>query len=226
MIDNSLHHEDAGMDEYLQRAVRRGTQLRRRRYVAQATAAVVAVCAVIIPLGVLTNTTSPSQQIVDSSSFARVSWSHVAYPGLNFTDAQYPTQMGCGPGFPAIFPVQVEQVTYIHTEGTPNTLALVLVKCESATPTPSSLYAFAPGGNATKPRLVQVPLAPPSPRSDVLWYAEHFKVAGNVVSLPARAVTGTVTGCCPNYSTTLRWKIERGRFVSEHHAAPPKTNRG
>ena len=220
MIDNSLHNDDARMDEFLQRAVRRGTQLRRRRYLTQATVAVVAVCAVIIPLSVLTNTTPAPRQAINSSTFRLVAWSHVAYPGLNVSDARYPAQMGCGPGFPALFPVHVQQVTYIHPQGTPNTLALVLVKCESATPTPSSLYAFAPGRSATTPRLVQVVLAPPAPKADVLWYAEHFTVVGDVVSLPVRAVSGSGPICCPNRSTTLRWKFEHGRFVSQNHGVP------
>jgi hypothetical protein len=224
MIDNSLHDEDAGMDEYLQRAIQRGTQIRRRRLLAQATAAIVAVCAVVIPLSVVTNN-SPTPQAVNSSAFQLVSWSHVAYPGLNVSDARYPAQMGCGPGFPASFPVHVQQVTYVHPRGTRRTEALVLVKCESATPTPSSLYAFAPG-TSTTPRLLQVVLAPPDPRTDVLWYADQFRVVGNMVSMAAREVKGSAAVCCPSGSTTLRWKIEGDRFVNENHPDPLSTNRG
>jgi hypothetical protein len=225
MIESSLHSDDAGMDENLRRAVQRGAQIRRRRYLAQATVAVVAVCAVIIPLGVLTSTTSPPQQAINPSAFQLVSWSHVVYPGLNVADAQYPAQMGCGPGFPGMFPVHVQQVTYIHPRGTQSTEALVLVKCKSATPTPSSLYAFAPG-TPTTPRLLQVVLAPPNPKSDVLWYAEHFRVDASTVSLVAREVTGSAAVCCPANSTTLRWKIEGDRFVSENHLDSKSTKRG
>jgi hypothetical protein len=227
MIDNSLHSDDARMDEYLERAVRRGTQIRRRRRsLTQATAIIVAACAVIIPLGVLGNTTPTSQPGVDASAFRLVSWSRVAYPGLNFSDARYPQEMGCGSGYPSIFPAHVQQVTYIRPPGTKRTLALVLVKCESGTPTPSSLYAFAPGSSRTTPHLLQVLLAPPTPNPDVLWYAQHFEVVGNLVSLPARGVTGNAAICCPNISTTLRWRIEGDRFVSENHRGSTSTSHG
>jgi hypothetical protein len=124
-----------------------------------------------------------------------------------------------------MFPVHVQQVTYIHPPGAQTTEALVLVRCESATPTPSSLYAFAPGG-ATKPRLLQVLLAPPNPKSDVLWYADHFRVDGSTINLVARAAKGSSAVCCPNSHTTLRWRIEGDRFVNENHPGPPTTNRG
>jgi hypothetical protein len=149
----------------------------------------------------------------------------VAYPGLNVSDARYPAQMGCGSGFPASFPVHVQQVTYIHPVGTRRTEALVLVKCESATPTPSSLYAFAPG-TSTTPRLLQVLLAPPNPRTDVLWYADQFRVAGNMITMTAREVKGSAAVCCPHRSTTLRWKIDGDHFEDESRTGPLSTNQG
>jgi hypothetical protein len=216
MIDDVLHNDDARMDEYLARAVQRGSHLRRRRYLTRATVAVIAVCSVVIPLGVLGTNTPTTEQSANSSAFQLVSWSRVAYPGLNFSNARYPARMGCGPGFPSIFPVHVQQVAYILPARTKVTVALVLVKCESGTPTPSSLYAFEPGRNPSTPRLLQVLLAPPNPKANVLLYAEHLRVSGNTVELPVREVTGSAPICCPNVSTTLHWRIEGDHFVSEN----------
>jgi hypothetical protein len=218
MTNDTMPDEaDARMEEYLERAMARGTQIRRRRHLLQVSVALVAVCLLVVPLAVLGRSTPRPSQAISSAPYRLVSWSHVKYPGLNVADAQYPIQMGCGPGFPGLFPLSVQQVTYVRPPGAGETLALVLVKCQSGTPTPSSFYAFAPGRSAAHPRLLQVLLAPPNPRVDVLWYASHFQVHGTTVTLKARGVTPSGTICCPNVSSTMQWAIEGHRLVRENH---------
>jgi hypothetical protein len=213
MTSDTLHdNADPRMNEYLERAMARGAEIRRRRRLLQATLAVVAICLVIVPLGLLDRGAPRTGEAVGSAAYQDVSWQRVTYPGLNLANAAYPVEMGCGPNFPGMFPIDVQQVTYLRPPGESATLAVVLVHCASATPTPSGLYAFAPGRSAAHPRLLQVLLAPPNPKIDVLWYANHFHVNGSTVSLVARAVTslGSV-----QTSTTMRWTFEGHRFVKK-----------
>jgi hypothetical protein len=222
MTSDTLHdNAEPRMNEYLERAMTRGVEIRRRRRLLQATLAVIAVCLVIVPSGILTKSAPRTGVTVGAGAYQEVSWQHVTYPGLNVANATYPVEMGCGPGFPGMFPVGVQQVTYIRPPGGSETLAVVLVHCASATPTPSALYAFAPGRSATHPRLLQVLLAPPNPKVDVLWYASHIHWNGHTVSLAARGVTTSGSNCCPQVSTTMRWNVAGHDFVKQSEPVRP-----
>ena len=106
---------------------------------------------------------------------------HVDYPGLNFSKVTFPGNIGCNPGSAYGFTVDVQQVSYIQAaQGTQ--IALVLVKCDAGTPTPSSLYAFTVSrGRAAQ--LLQA-LAPPEPLAQVVWYAAGFSISEDAVALP------------------------------------------
>ena len=103
MTNNTLYDQaDPHLDDYLRRAMTRGTQIRRRRTLAQLTLSVIAVLAVLVPLLTLEQSSpTPTHAAVNPAvAFRLVSWQHVAYPGLTLATAKYPVAIGCGPGFP------------------------------------------------------------------------------------------------------------------------------
>jgi len=214
------------MAELLERTVRRGTQLRRRTMALRVSLAALVICAVAVPLGLsLPHQQGPPSstaiEVTSGTAFQDVVWKHVDYPGLNFSKVTFPGNIGCNPGSAYGFTVDVQQVSYIQSaQGTP--IALVLVKCDAGTPTPSSLYAFTVKPGSSEPQLLQTLLAPPEPLAQVLWYATGLSISEDAVVLPSRGVTGAAAICCPNVSEDMRWVLRGGRFVQvsepEHHS--------
>ncbi len=205
------------MAELLERTVRRGTRLRRRTMAVRVSLAALVICAVAVPLGLsLSHQQGPPSSaaiaVTSGTAFQDVVWEHVDYPGLNFSKVTFPGNIGCNPGSAYGFTVDVQQVSYIQAaQGTQ--IALVLVKCDAGTPTPSSLYAFTVKPGSSKPQLLQTLLAPPEPLAQVVWYAAGFSISEDAVVLPSRGVTGAAAICCPNVSEDMRWVLRGGRFV-------------
>jgi len=214
------------MAELLERTVRWGTRLRRRTMALRVSLAALVICAVAVPLGLsLPHQQGPPSstaiEVTSGTAFQDVVWKHVDYPGLNFSKVTFPGNIGCNPGSAYGFTVDVQQVSYIQSaQGTP--IALVLVKCDAGTPTPSSLYAFTVKPGSSEPQLLQTLLAPPEPLAQVLWYATGLSISEDAVVLPSRGVTGAAAICCPNLSEDMRWVLRGGRFVQvsepEHHS--------
>ena len=205
------------MAELLERSVRRGTQLRRRTTVLRVSLAALVICAVAVPLSLsLSHQQSPPSsaaiEVTSGTAFQDVVWKHVDYPGLNFSKVTFPGHIGCNPGSAYGFTVDVQQVSYIQSAQSTQ-IALVLVKCDAGTPTPSSLYAFTVKPGSSKPQLLQTLLAPPAPLARVFWYATGFSISEDAVVLPSRGVTGAAAICCPNVSEDMRWVLRGGRFV-------------
>ena len=146
------------MTELLERTLRRGTQLRRRTMALRISVAVLVICAVAVPLSLSLSTQQapPSRaaiEVTSGTAFQDVVWKHLDHPGLNFSKVTFPGNIGCNPGSAYGFTVDVQQVSYIQSaQGTP--IALVLVKCEAGTPTPSSLYAFTVKTGSWEPQLL------------------------------------------------------------------------
>jgi len=188
--------------------------------------AALVICAVAVPLGLsLPHQQGPPSstaiEVTSGTAFQDVVWKHVDYPGLNFSKVTFPGNIGCDPGSAYGFTVDVQQVSYIQSaQGTP--IALVLVKCDAGTPTPSSLYAFTVKPGSSEPQLLQTLLAPAEPLAQVLWYATGLSISEDAVVLPSRGVTGAAAICCPNLSEDMRWVLRGGRFVQvsepEHHS--------
>ncbi len=205
------------MAELLERTVRRGTHLRRRTTALRVSLAALVICAVAVPLSLSLSrqqapTLSTAIEVTSGTAFQDVVWRHVDYPGLNFSKVTFPGNIGCNPGSAYGFTVDVQQVSYIQSaQGTP--VALVLVKCDAGTPTPSSLYAFTVKPGSSEPQLLQTLLAPPAPLAQVFWYATGFSMSEDAVVLPSRGVTGAAAICCPNVSEDMRWVLQGGRFV-------------
>jgi hypothetical protein len=205
------------MAELLDRTVRRGTHLRRRTIAIRSSLAALAICAVALPLSLsLSHQEAPSSgttiEVTSGTAFQDVVWKHVDYPGLNFSKVRFPGNIGCNPGSAYGFTVDVQQVSYIQSaRGTP--IALVLVRCDAGTPTPSSLYAFTVKPGSRKPLFLQTLLAPPEPRAQVEWFAVGFSISESAVVLPARGVTGAAAICCPNVSEDMRWVLRGEHFV-------------
>lgn len=205
------------MAELLERTVRRGTQLRRRTMAIRASLAALVICAVALPLSLsLSHTQAPPSstaiEVTSGTAFQDVVWKQVDYPGLNFSKVTFPGNIGCNPESAYGFTVDVQQVSYIQTpRGTP--IALVLVRCDAGTPTPSSLYAFTVKPGSSQPQFLQTLLAPPEPRAQAEWFANGFSISKDAVVLPARGVTGTAAICCPNVSEDMRWVLRGEHFV-------------
>ena len=214
------------MAELFERTVRRGTQLRRRTMALRVSLAALVICAVAVPLSLSLShqqgpPTGAAIEVTSGTAFQDVVWKHVDYPGLNFSKVTFPGNIGCNPGSAYGFTVDIQQVSYIQSaQGTP--IALVLVKCDAGTPTPSSLYAFTVKPGSSEPQLLQTLLAPPEPLAHVFWYAAGFSISKDAVVLPSRGVTGAAAICCPNVSENMRWVLQGGRFVQvrepEHKA--------
>ena len=215
------------MAELLERTVKRGTRLRRRTMTVRVSLAALVICAVAVPLGLSLSQqqgppSSAAIEVTSGTAFQDVVWKHVDYPGLNFSKVTFPGNIGCNPGSAYGFTVDVQQVSYIQSaQGTQ--IALVLVKCDAGTPTPSSLYAFTVKPGSSKPQLLQTLLAPPEPLAQVFWYATGFSISEDAVVLPSRGVTGAAAICCPNVSEDMRWALRGGRFVQvsepEHNSS-------
>jgi hypothetical protein len=205
------------MAELLERTVQRGTRLRRRTMTVRVSLAALVICAVAVPLGLSLSQqhgprSSAAIEVTSGTAFQDVVWKHVDYPGLNFSKVTFPGNIGCNPGSAYGFTVDVQQVSYVQSaQGTQ--IALVLVKCDAGTPTPSSLYAFTVKPGSSKPQLLQTLLAPPEPLAQVFWYATGFSISADSVVLPSRGVTGAAAICCPNVSEDMRWALRGGRFV-------------
>lgn len=205
------------MAELLERTVKRGIRLRRRTMTVRVSLAALVICAVAVPLGLSLSQqqgppSSAAIEVTSGTAFQDVVWKHVDYPGLNFSKVTFPGNIGCNPGSAYGFTVDVQQVSYIQSaQGTQ--IALVLVKCDAGTPTPSSLYAFTVKPGSSKPQLLQTLLAPPEPLAQVFWYATGFSISEDAVVLPSRGVTGAAAICCPNVSEDMRWVLRGGRFV-------------
>jgi len=223
-LDEELFDEisDERMAELLTRTVQRGTRIRHRRMVIRASIAALAVCvlalAVVLPLNYLGGGGASIQTAISKVSvgpFEDVVWKQVDYPGLNFSRVHFPGNIGCNPGNQYGFTVDVQQVSYIRSANGGTRIALVLVKCDSGTPTPSSLYAFTAEAGSTQPHLLQTLLAPPGPNRTVEWFASGFSVSKDAVILPARGVTGKAGLCCPNVTETMRWTLNGDHF-SQH----------
>ena len=210
------------MAELLERTVQRGTRLRRRTMAVRISLAALVICAVAVPLGLSIShqqgpPSSAAIEVTSGTAFQEVVWRHVDYPGLNFSKLTFPGNIGCNPGSAYGFTVDVQQVSYIQSaQGTQ--IALVLVKCDAGTPTPSSLYAFTVKPGSNKPQLLQTLLAPPEPLAQVFWYATGFSISEDAVVLPSRGVTGAAAICCPNVSEDMRWVLRAGRFVQVSEA--------
>jgi hypothetical protein len=205
------------MAELLERTVRRGTLLRRRTMVIRSSLAALVICAVALPLSFsLSHQQAPSSgttiEVTSGTAFQDVVWTHVDYPGLNFSKVRFPGNIGCNPGSAYGFTVDVQQVSYIQS-ARGNPIALVLVRCDAGTPTPSSLYAFTVRPGSREPLYLQTLLAPPEPRAEVEWYAEGFSISEDAVVLPVRGVTGAAAICCPNVSEDMRWVVRGEHFV-------------
>jgi len=206
---------EAHMAELLERTVRRGTQLRRHKMTLRVSLAALVICAVAVPLSQSLShqegsRSSAAIEVTSGAAFQNVVWKHVDYPGLNFSKVTFPGNIGCNPGSAYGFTVDVQQVSYIQSaQDTP--IALVLVKCEAGTPTPSSLYAFTVEPGSNEPHVLQTLLAPPEPQAPVFWYASGFSISKDAVVLPSRGVTGAAPICCPNVSEDMRWVLVNGR---------------
>ena len=215
------------MAELLERTIQRGTRLRRRTMALRVSLAALVICAVAVPLGLSFSQqqgppSSASIAVTSGTAFQDVVWKHVDYPGLNFSKLTFPGNIGCNPGSAYGFTVDVQQVSYVQSaQGTQ--IALVLVKCDAGTPTPSSLYAFTVKPGSSKPQLLQTLLAPPEPLARVFWYATGFSISGDAVVLPSRGVTGAAAICCPNVSEDMRWVLRGEHFVQvsepEHNSS-------
>jgi hypothetical protein len=209
MADEEL--SGAELERLLARSKARGRQIRTRRRSLALACAVVLLGAVVTPLALLGRPSPSNEQGRPAAAFSLVAWHAVAYPGLDLSTAAYPAQTGCTAGSPDGFHIEVQQVSYMTLDNAP--MAIVLVRCDAGTPAPSSLYAFAPVPGSTTPRLAQVLLAPPDPRTDTLWFAHGFSISGTRVELPAKGVTGSAAVCCPNVSTTMVWQWDGPHFV-------------
>ena len=147
------------MAELLERTIQRGTRLRRRTMALRVSLAALVISAVAVPLGLSFSQqqgppSSAAIAVTSGTAFQDVVWKHVDYPGLNFSKVTFPGNIGCNPGSAYGFTVDVQQVSYIRSaQGTQ--IALVLVKCDAGTPTPSSLYAFTVKPGSSKPQLLQ-----------------------------------------------------------------------
>ena len=205
------------MAELLGRTLRRGTQLHRRTMALRVSVAALVISAVAVPLSLSLSCqqgppSSAAIEVTSGTVFQDVVWKQVDYPGLNFSKVTFPGNIGCNPGSAYGFTVDVQQVSYIQSvQGTP--IALVLVKCEAGTPTPSSLYAFTVKPGSSEPQLLQTLLAPPEPLAQVFWYAAGFSMSRHAVVLPSRGVTGAAAICCPNVSEDMRWVLQGEHFV-------------
>ncbi|HEY6429076.1 MAG TPA: hypothetical protein VIX84_17790 [Acidimicrobiales bacterium] len=207
--------------------VSRGRALRRRRRAALSTAIVILLAAVVVPVAAATRSQVPEPPdlaTVAAGPYADVAWRTVEYPGLNFATIQYPRRLGCGEnssptptGF--VFPVDVQQVSYLQPTDGPR-LAVVLVRCLSGTPTPSSLYAFdgvEPGGH---PHLFAALLTPPNSGDGPFWYGNSFSTAGDEIAMSTKGVTGTAPICCPNVSALMRWTWNGHTFARSITTTP------
>jgi hypothetical protein len=228
MPDLEREYSPEQLAELCRRAIGMGSRLRRRRFVSRGFLAVALLVAIALPTGLILSADHPggvttaniSLEKASVGPFENVSWRRVTYPGLNFADTRYPGNIGCNPGSEYGFRVQVEQVTYVRPASSRGTIALVLVHCNAGTPTPSSLYAFKATARTAQPQLVQTLLAAPRPGASVLWYATHFGVSKDSVSMPVTGVTGKAGICCPNVSLTMRWSYARSHFTLDTDVAP------
>jgi hypothetical protein len=190
-------------------------------------AMVILLAAVVIPVAAALRSQyprPPDLTTVAAGSYADVAWRTVQYPGLNFATIQYPRPLGCGQnssptptGF--VFPVDVQQVSYLQPTNGPR-LAIVLVRCLSGTPTPSSLYAFdgvEPGGH---PHLFAALLAPPQSGAGPSWYGNSFSTSGDEIVMSAKGVTGSTPICCPNVGALMRWAWNGDTFTRSITTAP------
>jgi hypothetical protein len=199
------------LDAFYERASRRGIVLRRQRRLVFVLTLIVLVIAVVVPLTALQLGRSPTPSITKSETgpYVDVAWRKVEYPGLNFRSTQYPHALGCGKHstpLPTgeVLPVDVQQVSYIEPRHGPR-LAIVLVRCLSGTPTPSSLYAFNGVGRGAHPRLFAVLLAPPSSGTASLWYATDFTTTRSRIAMTPKGVIGSAAICCPNVIAHMVW---------------------
>lgn len=166
-----------------------------------------------------------SLRSVSAGPYRDVAWHRVEYFGLNFSNVSYPRNLGCGPNSAPIVtghvvPVDVQQVAYVQPAGTTSRIALVLVRCQSGTPTPSALYAFDSPHGTSDPHLFQVLLAPPTTGTKTLWYASRFSSSKNEVALTLKGVRGTAGICCPNVSATAIWAWNGTDFQEVGSDAP------
>jgi hypothetical protein len=226
----SRYHElfddisDEDMTELFGRTVRRGTQIRRQRLVVRVSLIVLAVCIVAVPVSLLLSRQSDQNargttalRTTSAGPFQDVVWKHVEYPGVNFAKVSFPRSDDCQTGLRYGFTADVQQVTYIRPRGgTP--IALVLVKCNAGSDSPSSLYAFTVKDGSSHPHLLQTLLAAPTSGTATVWYATSFSVSKNAVVLSLLGVSNSDREglCCPNVSVAMRWTLAGRHFVSHH----------
>jgi hypothetical protein len=214
---------DQDMARVKGRIIERGTQIRRRNLVIRTSLVALAVCAIAVPLSLASTqhqapgTTSSAIQTTSAGPFQDVVWKQYFNPKLNVTKVYFPGNIGCNPGSEYGFRVEVQQVSYIRTNGASSPIALALVRCDNGTPAPSSLYAFTFPRGATQPHVLQALLAPPTSGAATIWYASHFTVSKDAVVLPLRGVSGTDRAglCCPNVAETMRWTLRGSHFVQQ-----------
>ena len=220
------------LDAFYERASRRGKALRLQRRVAFVLASIVALIAVVAPLAALQSGSSPTPSLAQSEAgpYIDVAWRKVEYPGLNFALTPYPHALGCGrhsAPLPTgeVVPVDVQQVSYLQPRDGPR-LAIVLVRCLSGTPTPSSLYAFNGVGPNAHPHLFAVLLAPPRSGAATLWYATGFTTSGSRIKMTPKGVTGSDSAgiCCPNVVAHMVWTWTGLSFSQSATSYPYVTN--
>jgi len=219
------------LHDFYEQTVRRGTTLRRRRLALMTGVLALVVVVVVLPLAALTTSGGSSQNttlvVVGSGPYADVAWHSVKYPGVNFATAQYPHSLGCGINSAAtptgyVFPVQVLQVSYVQPHGAPR-LAIVLVRCQAGSPTPSALYAFDSVGANGTPHVFQVLLRPPSTAPYTFWNATSFSVAGSTIVMQATGSDARAPICCPDIAAIMRWRWNGHRFVGPMTITKPHT---
>jgi hypothetical protein len=214
---------DQEMARLLGRTVQRGSQIRRRRVTTWFTLAALAICLVAVPITLSmtrsqppdTGTTSAILQTTSAGPFQDVVWKQYFNPRLNVAQVHFPGNIGCNPGSPYGFRVEVLQVSYLRIKTKSSPLALALVRCDNGTPAPSSLYAFSVKAGSAEPQLLQTLLAPPVRQAKTIWYATSFSISKDAVVLPARGVTGTAALCCPNVTETMRWTLSGAHFIRQ-----------
>jgi hypothetical protein len=229
---------DRDMSDLLARTVRRGTQIRRQRLAVRTCLVVLVVVIVAVPLSLSisgqpdhsTNAVGPSgsargaasspgsasssaRSLVTTSAgpFRMVVWMEYFNPSLNVKSVQFPGG-ACNPDSRSPFRIEVQQVSYIRIREASSPIAVALVRCNSGSTGPSSLYTFTFDQGSDQPLLLQTLLAPPH-MQELIWQATHFVVSNDAIVLPAEGATGSAGECCPNVVEYMRWVLRGDHFI-------------